>query len=158
MRPMSIQPAQNSVGHAAMRVGRFVLHFMEMCLVMCVGGIGILTGLFLFSAGRLGYPDFRRESPGLMLIVVAVALTLAMVVWMRIRGHDWRLTLEMAAPTVGLAAVFLVLGAVGVMPFLDVGAFCGLACVFMLVPMLFRLDMYSGGHQHGQTIPHPRPS
>ena len=103
---------------------------------------GQAHGSFAVALSRLG------QAPGLTVIVVAFNLALAMVVWMRIRGHAWRPTLEMAAPTAALAVLALVLAALGVMPLPKIGAFCGLACVPMLVPMLFRLDMYSGAHHH----------
>jgi uncharacterized membrane protein YfcA len=109
-----------------------------------------LGGLFLVVAARLGYTDVRHQAPGLTVAVVAFNLTLTMVVWMRIRGHDWRPTLEMAMPTVALAALVFGLAAFNLMSLPDVGAFCGLACVLMLAPMLFRLDMYSSAHHLGR--------
>jgi hypothetical protein len=50
------------------QVWHFARRWLEMCVVMCVGG-GILNGL-LFMAGPalLGYPDLRERSPVLAVL------------------------------------------------------------------------------------------
>jgi len=51
------------------QVWHFARRWLEMCVVMCVGG-GILNGL-LFMAGPalLGYPDLRERSPVLAVLL-----------------------------------------------------------------------------------------
>jgi hypothetical protein len=43
-------------------VAWFVLHFLEMCVVMCLGGI-VLSALVFGAAALLGYPDLRQTAP-----------------------------------------------------------------------------------------------
>ena len=74
--------------------GPFVRHFLEMVAAMAVGmivlgaatyGFGGLTGLRL------------PEDPALGVFKMAFDMSVGMIVWMRIRGHGWAGTLEMAA-------------------------------------------------------------
>jgi hypothetical protein len=129
------------------RTGYFLLHFLEMCVVMCMGGIAIVSALLRWIGPLIGYPEFRASFPELSTVVLALWLTLLMILWMRFRGHDWRPTLEMASTSI--VAVPLLFGAawLGVIPKADLYPLeCGLACAFMVVPMLFRLDHYAGNH------------
>ena len=63
--------------------------------------------------------------------------------------HGWRPSLEMGAATMGLGIVLIALGTIGGVP---LGAMfewvASLACRVMLVPMLARLNLYTGGVDH----------
>jgi hypothetical protein len=141
---------------AVARTGYFLLHFLEMCVVMCMGGIAIVSALLRWSGPLIGYPELKTQFPELSTFVLALWLTLLMIVWMRFRGHEWRPTLEMASTSI--VAMPLLFGAawLGVIP--KAGLYpleCGLACAFMLIPMLFRLDHYTGHHgSHSSHQPH----
>jgi hypothetical protein len=85
----------------------------------------------------------------LICLVVAVAMIVPMVAWMRYRGMEWRPTLEMAAamaipliPIFGLLGLQLIAGA----------SACGLYCLVMvpamIIAMLLRLDLYTGRKGH----------
>lgn len=84
--------------------GRFVGHFLEMFVAMMVGmplfgmPLRALQGTLL-GPSSIGIPELRA-------LGMATAMTLAMVIWMRFRGHSPRATAEMAAamviPTVAL--------------------------------------------------------
>ena len=136
--------------HAARPVAWFVLHLLEMCVAMCLGGI-VLSALVFGAAALLGYPDLRQTSPVLSTLVVTADLAVAMTVWMRFRGMAWRPTIEMAGSTV-LVGVLTVAGyRLGVTPdALMVQGVCGTACVVMLPVMLLRFRMYAEppGHHH----------
>jgi hypothetical protein len=130
------------------KVGRFLLHYLEMCLACCVGG-ATLGIAFFGGAALVGYPDLIVEAPVFSTLMLAIILTVPMVAWMRFRHHGWRPTLEMGAATTGLGIVVIALGALGLIP--SSGMFewvASLACPVMLVPMLLRLDLYTGGMDH----------
>jgi hypothetical protein len=126
----------------------FVRHFLEMCVAMCVGG-GLLNAL-IFGAGPslLGYTDLREQTPGLALVIIALAYLAPMVGWMRFRGMPWRPILEMSGVVLALAVFLVALAAFGVISDSDLRSsglgFCGPACVVMLPVMLLRFDLYTG--------------
>ena len=128
--------------------GHFLWHFVQMCLVMCAGG-AILTFAFFGGAALIGYPDLFAQAPYLATLVLAINLSVAMVAWMRFRRHEWRPTLEMAGTSAALGIILIALGSLGLVPVSDVFEWMTrLACPVMLVPMLFRLKLYTGGMSH----------
>ena len=68
----------------ALTAGRFLLHFAEMWLAM-------MAGMFVFHALAP-----HAMTGALHQIGMAVAMTVPMVGWMRVRGHGWRYGPEMA--------------------------------------------------------------
>lgn len=134
------------------RTGYFVLHFLEMCVVMCVVGMATLSALLRWAGPLFGYPEFKKQLPELSAVLLALWLTGLMIIWMRIRRHEWRPTLEMASTSI--AALPLVMGSawLGVIPGSSLyGLECGVACALMIVPMLLRLDHYTGSHASHQN-------
>jgi YHS domain-containing protein len=124
---------------AVVSAGRFVLHFVEMCVAMIVG-------MMVFMAIP-GVMDLPRE---LHLMGMAVAMTAPMVAWMRIRGHGWRHGIEMSIGMLlpWIAVLALVgMGAANALPWLAMAdgpaMFLG-----MLAVMLFRPGHYAHGHHH----------
>jgi hypothetical protein len=79
---------------------------------------------------------------------MAVWMTVPMVAWMRHRGHDWRPCVEMAAAMVVPTLAALALHGTGAVD--DGHALLMLEHTVMfpamLVPMLLRLDEYTGHH------------
>jgi len=71
---------------AALSVGRFALHFLEMLLAMYVGML-----IFMALPGAMALPALLHQ------FGMAVSMTLPMVLWMRIRGHGSRHGIEMSA-------------------------------------------------------------
>jgi hypothetical protein len=124
--------------------GHFALHFFEMCVPMCIGfAVGDIV--YFAVAGLLGYSEPFRELPVLSLAIVTFNMTAPMVAWMRFRGMPKRETNEMAA-AMGILAILLLgagwtgLAAMSTLPWLA----HGLMMPAMLVPMLLRLDLYTG--------------
>jgi len=135
--------------------GYFLLHLGEMILAMMVGmaaGAAVLVlifSIFLASAVRgMTRVEVLNQFAVPICLVVAVAMIMPMVAWMRFRGHEWRPIAEMAAamaiplvPIFGLLALQVIPGA----------SACGLYCVVMVpamvVAMLFRFNLYTG-HMH----------
>ena len=88
-------------------------------------------------------------------MVSAFLFTLPMAAWMRIRGMEWRPTLEMSGATVGLAIVVAALYAASLVSDSTLQAWlkasCAPWCAVTFVAMLCRLPLYTGrtGHQTG---------
>jgi hypothetical protein len=126
----------------------FVLHFFEMCAPMC---IGFMVGdlLYFWAAGRFGYSEPFRQLPELSLLVVTFSMTAPMAAWMAFRGMPGRATAEMTAAMPALAVVLLLLGWLAVVPMGDLVLLeHGLMMPVMLLPMLLRLDVYTGRAGH----------
>lgn len=145
-------PARDGPAAGVLRpVGRFAAHLLEMCAVMCAGGI-VLSVLFFGGAALLGYNGLPDRAPALSALVVAVNLSLPMAAWMRLRGMPWRPTLEMSGATM-LVGVTLILGywlgLVDQSSLIEVQA--SLACPLMLAVMLTRFPLYAGTHSHGHA-------
>jgi hypothetical protein len=130
------------------QVGRFVLHYFEMCIPMCLGfAVGDL--LYFSAAGLLGYSDPFTELPTLSVIVVTASMTVPMTAWMLFRGMPRRAIREMTSTMPILAFVLLVLGWLGVVPMGDLALLMhGLMMPVMLVPMLLRPGLYVGHAHH----------
>lgn len=143
----AVEPVrEGSVAHVARPLGRFGLHFLEMCMVMCAGAAG-LSLLFFGGAALLGYTDLLQTAPALVVLVIALNLSVPMAVWMRYRGMAWQPTLEMAGSTmvVGLALIAAYwMDLIARTSLVEVQT--SLACPVMLAAMLFRFRLYSSNH------------
>lgn len=85
----------------------FVRHYLEMLAAMVAG---MIVGPMLRSAAGLESP----ADPGVGAVLMAVDMSVAMVLWMRIRGHSWPASLEMAAVMIAPVAVLAPLHWLGV--------------------------------------------
>jgi hypothetical protein len=132
------------------QTGRFALHFLEMCAPMCIGfAVGDL--IYFWAAEQRGYSEPFTQLPEVSVLVVTSAMTAPMAAWMLFRGMAWRATAEMSAVMPVLAVALLALGWLGIVPKGDLAVLeHGLMMPAMLVPMLFRLDLYSGRIGHGR--------
>lgn len=144
-RSQEMAPARDgSVARLLQPTGRFAMHLLEMCAVMCVGAI-VLSVLFFGTAGLLGYTDVPQHQPELAVLVIAVNLSVPMAIWMRFRSMGWRPTLEMSGSTMAVGLLLIAaywLGIVAKGSLVDVQT--SLACPLMLAVMLFRFPLYSG--------------
>lgn len=98
-----VAPLEAHQGHGR-GIGPFLGHFAGMCVAMLVGMP--LFGMPLRALlGALAGPSFVRI-PEVRALGMAVAMTLGMVLWMHVRKHSGRSSVEMAAamivPTVAL--------------------------------------------------------
>ena len=137
---------EGRVAHVLRPVGRFGLHLIEMCMVMCVGAAA-LSLLFFGTAGLLGYSDLPQTAPELVVLVIALNLSVPMLAWMRYMDMAWQPTLEMAGSTmvVGLALIAAYwMDLIARSSLVDVQT--SLACPVMLAVMLVRFRLYSGSH------------
>lgn len=126
------------------QIGHFIWHFVQMCLACCIGGF-TLCFLFFGGAALIGYPDLIQQAPSLSTLVIAILVALPMAAWMRFRGMEWRPTLEMAAAPIVLGVLLITLSWLGIIPKSSlIEWLTRLACPVMLIPMLLRLDLYTG--------------
>jgi hypothetical protein len=124
-------------------LAHFVLHFLEMCMPMCVGwAVGDVV--YFAVADALGSSEPFRDWPALSLAIVTFNMTAPMVAWMRFRGMPQRPTAEMAAGMIVLAVVILAAGWLGIVAMESLAWLAhGLMMPAMLVPMLLRLELYT---------------
>lgn len=66
---------------------RFAGHYLEMAVAMIVGMVALAP---LWPAGWVARPDVHA-------MTMAIDMTIAMALWMRIRRHSWPRTAEMSA-------------------------------------------------------------
>jgi hypothetical protein len=133
------------------QVGRFVLHYFEMCIPMCVGfAVGDLV--YFSIAGLLGYSEPFTELPVLSVLVVTFTMTAPMTAWMLYRGMPRRAVWEMSATMPIVAGVLLTLGWLGVVAMGDLALLeHGLMMPAMLVPMVLRPGLYAGHMHHAHA-------
>jgi hypothetical protein len=133
------------------KLGRFTLHFFEMCAPMCVG-FAIGDVIYFWTAGKFGYSHPFRDLPELSVLVITFTMTAPMVAWMVYRGMPRRAIAEMAAVMPVLGAALLVFGWLSVLPRGDLALWeHGLMMPAMLVPMFLRLDLYTSKHSYHQV-------
>jgi hypothetical protein len=86
---------------------RFLRHFGEMMLAMLLGMavFDVVTGAIHISMGS-----------EVSALAMAVAMTVPMVAWMRIRKHAWRLNAEMAGAMIVPTLLLIALSSLGLLP------------------------------------------
>jgi hypothetical protein len=138
---------------AASQIGHFARHYGEMCLPMCIGfAIGDLV--YFWAASQFGYSHPFRELPELSVLVVTFTMTAPMTAWMLFRRMPRRPTAEMTAAMPILAIVLLAFGWLAVVPKGDLALLeHGLMMPVMLIPMFFRLNLYTGRGGHATHSP-----
>ncbi len=139
--------ASPATRHGVVRpIVQFVRHYLEMCLAMCVGFV-VGDVIYFWIAGLAGYSRPFTELPELSVVIVGIEMTAPMAAWMLFRGMARRPTIEMSAAMAVWAGLLLVAGLVGTV---DRGSMAtlehGLMMPAMLVPMVLRLDVYTGAH------------
>src|SRR5215210_736117 len=79
-------------------IRRFARHYAEMVVAMVLGMVvlGIPAAAALRTAGTSS-SALQADAPALMLLGMAAIMTGPMVGWMRVRGHGWAASAEMAA-------------------------------------------------------------
>ena len=122
----------------------FIRHYIEMCIPMCIG-FSVLDALYFGAASLLGYTSPFRQLPELSVLVVGFNMTAPMAAWMLFRGMPRRPTAEMSAAMGIWAIALLSAGWIGIVPKSDLALLeHGLMMPIMLIPMLLRLDLYTG--------------
>jgi hypothetical protein len=130
------------------QIGHFLLHYGEMCLPMCIGfAVGDLV--YFSIVGLFGYSEPFNDLPVMSVLVVTFSMTAPMTAWMLFRGMPRRAIVEMSAAMPILAIVLLMFGWLGLVPMGDLALLeHGLMMPVMLIPMVLRLDLYTGRAGH----------
>jgi len=139
--------------HAASQIGHFARHYGEMCLPMCIGfAIGDLV--YFWAAGQFGYSHPFRDLPELSVLIVTFTMTAPMTASMLFRRMPRRPTAEMTAAMPILAIVLLTFGRLAIVRKGDLALLeHGLMMPVMLIPMFFRLNLYTGRAGHAAHNP-----
>jgi hypothetical protein len=133
------------------QTGRFVLHYFEMCIPMCIG-FAVGDVIYFWAAGLFGYSEPFAELPTLSVLVVTFTMTAPMTAWMLHRGMPRRATREMTATMPTVALVLLLLGGLGAVPMDDLALLeHSLMMPVMLAPMLLRPGLYAGHMHHARA-------
>ena len=127
-----VRPGQNA--------GGFLRHLVEMGLAMMVGMM-VSAAVFLSAVGMTADQAMRQHAV-LFVVLQAFGMTVAMVAWMRHRGHTWRSSSEMAAAMVIPAVLFICLRLLGVISGPICGVYCFVTVAAMVVVMLYRRSDY----------------
>jgi hypothetical protein len=127
---------------------RFLLHYLEMVLVMLAGMAVFVPVLLLVAAAfGAGPSELQQDAPALVLLGMGLSMTAPMVGWMRFRGHSWAANREMAGAMIvpTLAAVGLLWsGAVE-----DLDALLGIQHMAMFPAMFVVMLWRRGEYSHG---------
>lgn len=136
-------------GKPASKVGRFLLHLLEMLLAMEAGMIifHLLENQIPATSSLAAVADSKTI---VHKVVMDIFMTVPMLAWMILRGHGWRHSLEMGFAMLAPVAVINLLcslGAVEYLPWLAEAS--GPAMYFgMLGAMLYRRDHFTGKAGH----------
>ena len=151
----STQAPDPRIRNSALKVGRFILHLLEMLLAMMAGMVALSFLSDLIPAHSSLYFAFRSGTNLYEFAMVAL-MTVPMVAWMIVRGHGRRHGAEMAFAMFAPVAVIIVLRLLEVgayLPWLaDIGHMASF--VGMIVVMLYRRDHYTGKVGHSTHATH----
>src|SRR5512139_685011 len=108
----NLQAHHHRVHDTASKLGRFILHFLEMLLAM-MAGMPILYMLRNLIPASTGYSAAYGSGTILSDLAMGVFMTVPMVAWMMVRGHGWRHSVEMAIAMLAPVAASIVLRLLG---------------------------------------------
>jgi hypothetical protein len=153
-----LRPARPSrVRRVTGRVVRFVLHFVEMTVVMELGMMAIYA-LNAQVLVPLAHVDLTGPTPETQVLAMGVFMGLPMAAWMGLRRHGWRNGLEMAGAMVVPFAGAVILHIAGLLPQAEMmGVGSNLMWLAMVGVMLLRWHHYAGAHAHAHGTPAAAP-
>jgi hypothetical protein len=137
----------------ARAVGRFLTHYIEMLVAMAAGM------LVLFPVWKMAIdgtaPTSLLRSVEVDTMVMATAMSVPMVGWMRRRGHDWAPAWEMGlAMYAGFIVLYPFLWA-GLVTETEVMSYGHLLMLgFMLLAMTWRRHEYTAAHHDQHRAEH----
>ena len=146
--------AQDSrIHNLASKVGRFLLHLLEMLLAMSAG-----MSIFHLFAGLIpassSWAAVANSETVLHNIIMDFFMTIPMLAWMILRGHGWRHSLEMGLAMLAPIAVINLLCSLGVVEYLPWLAKASSPAMYlgMLAAMLYRRNHYTGHGAHSAHV------
>jgi hypothetical protein len=127
-----------------LRVGRFLLHFLELQVSMGLGALMCYLVVRLISGSSSFSAAYR---PGTFLFAIGdiFFLTVPVVVWMVMRGHSWQHSLGIAIAMIAPVAVIMVVGQLEAYDYLTWLLTAGYPAMSlgMLIYMLYRRDHWT---------------
>ena len=141
MKMEAMQAQVSNRRSPASKVGRFLLHLLEMLLAMEAGMV-----VFHLLANQIpatsSLATVADNETVLHNVVMDVFMTVPMLVWMILRGHGWRHSLEMGVAMLAPVAVINLLCSLVAVKYLPwLAGASGPAMYFgMLAAMLYRRD------------------
>ena len=130
----------------------FVRHYIEMVLAMVIGMVALMP-LEMWAVQAVGAPHLL-DHVGLMTLVMATDMAIAMGAWMAYRRHGWRDIAEMSAAMYLPFVIFFPATVTGVMTegtMMIAGH--ALMLVAMLAVMLWRREHYCHRRPERQAAP-----
>jgi uncharacterized membrane protein YhaH (DUF805 family) len=155
LNTIGIQAQGHRIINSVLNTGRFILHFLEMLLAMMAGMV-VLYLLDVLTPDTASYSAAFEYGTILFDFAMAVFMTVPMVAWMIVRGHDRRHVKDMVfGMNVPVAAIIVLrlLGAESGLPWL-VDASHPAMFLGMLMAMLYRRDHYTGKAGHSAHAAH----
>jgi hypothetical protein len=151
----STQAHDYRIRNSASKVGRFILHLLEMLLSM-MAGMPIFYWLGNLIPASSSYSAAFEYGTNLYDLAHAVFMTVPMVAWMIVRGHGWRHSAEMAFAMVAPVAASIVLRLLGGDAYLPWLADASHPAMFlgMIIAMLYRREHYTGKAGHSAHATH----
>lgn len=151
----STQAYAHRIRDAASKVGRFILHLLEMVVAMMVGML-ILYLLDILTPDSASYSAVFEYGTIPFDFAMAVFMTVPMVVWMIVRGHERGHVAEMALGMNVPVAVIIVLRLLGAEAYQPWFADASHPAMFlgMIVAMLYRRDHYTRKAGHSAHATH----
>ena len=155
-RKMEATPAQDSRIHSlASKVGRFLLHLLEMVLAMSAG-----MSIFHLLANQIPATSslavVADSETVVHNVVMDIFMTVPMLAWMILRRHGWRHSLEMGLAMLAPVAVINLLCSLGVVEYLPWLAKASGPAMYlgMLAAMLYRRSHYTVKASHSGHAAH----
>ncbi len=151
----SIPGHDHQIQNAALKAGRFMLHFLEMTLAMMVGMPILIMARNLVPASS-PYAAALKTGTIPFDLVMTIFMVVPMVAWMIVRRHGWRHSVEMAvgmSAPVAAVAVLRLLGGGAYLPWLAKASHSAMF-LGMLAAMLYRRDHYTGKAGHSAHATH----
>lgn len=139
----------------ASKVGRFLLHLLEMLLAMQAGMIlfHLLENQIPATSSLAAVADSETVVHN---VVMDIFMTVPMLAWMLLRGHGWHHSLEMAFAMLAPTAVINLLCSLGAVEYLPwLAEVSGPAMyIGMLGAMLYRRNHFTGHIDHSAHTAH----
>ena len=151
---MTAQPACSAPA-PTLAAGPFVRHYLEMVVAMALGMMAFGV-LFVSPLDPFGYREALRENVYVSELLMLLAMSLPMAVYMLYRGHSAERTAEMVAGMAVPSLAVIALTATGAVPVLNealLSLWSHVAMLLgMLAAMLYRRAEYAlPHHAHAQA-------
>jgi hypothetical protein len=153
LHPSHIKALDHPMLGSAKKVGRFILHLMEMLLSM-LAGMPLLILLENLVPVSSPFAAAFRSGTNLYDFNHAIFMTVPMVTWMMVRRHGWQHSAEMAVAMLAPVAASIglsLLGAETYLPWLEDASHPAML-LGMLLAMLYRREHYTGNAGHPPPI------